>query len=151
MPDPSIVYDKTLKTAGHYSPEGQLHSFLSSILPSLFHPGGTITVNPDNTSNVNTTLQHERVHALLNSINSNGQLDQFNETNPFYKQMAAKIMTEPGGNKSQEAPAYAATGETSQMGIPPVLSKQYNDYLKNQLFKLDPNLAQQYQKLSIAQ
>jgi hypothetical protein len=148
VPNPTVVYDKSLKTAGHYSPEGMFHAFLSSMVPSLFHPGGTITINPDNTANVNTTIQHERVHALLNSINSNGTLDQLNNQNPFYKQVAAKIMTEPGGDVSQEAPAYAATGETGQMGIPPVLTKQYNDYLKNQLFKLDPNLASAYQKLS---
>lgn len=148
MADPDVKYDKSLKTAGRYDPEGTIHSWLSGLLPSIFHPGGTITVNPDNSANVNTTVQHERVHAALDSLNGNGKLQQLNASNPFYKQVAAKIVLEPNTDANIEAPALAATGESSQMGIPPILSKQYMGYLQDQLFKLDPNLGQAYSKLA---
>jgi hypothetical protein len=146
--DPEIVYDKSVKTGGRFEEEGSIHSFLSKLLPSIFKPGGTIYVNPNNTANVPTTIQHEKIHALLNTMGNSGQLQKFNDANPFYKQVAAKIGLEPNGSTNIEAPAYTATGEASQFGVPPVLSQQYNDYLRKQLFQLDPGLAGQFQKLS---
>ena len=148
MADPEVKYDKSLATAGRYDPEGMLHGWLSSILPSIFHPGGTITVNPNNTANVQRTIQHEQVHSIVDPLYDSGKLQQLNQQNPFYKQLASKIALEPGGDANIEAPPLSATGESAQMGVPPILSKQYNDYLQKQLFKLDPNLAQHYQKLS---
>jgi hypothetical protein len=148
MADPQVKYDTSLPTAGHEDDEGAFHSLLSSLFPSIFTPGPTITVNPNNTANVQRTIQHEKIHALLSNLNSKGTLDKLNDQNPYFKQIASKLVMEPGNDASTEAPAYTGTGEASQVGIPPILSKQYNDYLRNQLFKLDPNLANQFQKLS---
>ena len=144
--DPSIKYDSTLGTAGKYSSPSLIRSIASKFLP--VSGAGTITVNPNNTANVDTTIKHERVHALLDKYYNNGTLDKLNEQNPFYSKIAPMIGLEPGGDASVEAPAYTATGESKQMNIPTPLSQGYNQYLQKQLFQLDPNLATAYGKLS---
>lgn len=141
---PTVVTNTSLPTAGRYEPEGTIHSMLSSIAPGLVHPGGTIQVNPANTANLDKTIHHEKVHALLNDFNQNGTLDKLNASNPYYRQIAPKILVEPGGDPSQEAPAYTATGESSQMGIDPKVAKQYSQYLQKQLQGLDPHIAKAY-------
>jgi hypothetical protein len=145
---PAVTYNTSLPTAGKYVPEGAIHSMFSSVAPGLVHPGGSIEVNPNNTADVEKTIHHEKVHALLNNLNANGTLDKLNASNPYYKQIAPKIMLEPGGDASQEAPAYTATGESAQMGIDPKVAKQYTQYLQQQLHQVDPFVAKAYGELS---
>ena len=120
---PDVVTNSSLPTAGKYVPEGAIHSVVSSMIPGLVHPGGTIQVNPNNTANLNTTIQHEKVHALLSKYDNDGTMDKLNAANPYYPQMISKIQLEPGGDSSMEAPAYAATGEYSQFGIDPKVAQ----------------------------
>ena len=143
-----IDYDESYANAGVYHPEGFIHKIASSILPSVFPPGGSITVNPKNTADVNKVITHESVHGLLNGLDASGQLQQLNSQNPYYSKIASAITDSQGGDPSTEAPAYAATGETSQLkGVNPIISQQYRDTLLKQLLKLDPNIGKMYQQL----
>jgi hypothetical protein len=145
---PTVKTDPTLPTAGKYQDEGTLHSVMSSLMPGVFHPGGTIRVNPANTASVARTIQHEKVHALLSPLNADGTLDKLNNANPYYKSIAPKILLDPGGDASVEAPAYTATGESSQMGIDPTVAKKYTTYLQQQLQQINPSIAKSYAQLS---
>lgn len=145
---PAVTTNTSLPTAGKYTREGLVHSWFSSVAPGIVHPGGTIEVNPANTADVNKVIHHEKVHALLSDLDANGTLDKLNASNPYYSTLAGKITIEPGGSQSTEAPAYAATGETSQFGIDPSVSKKYTTYLTKQLQSVDPHIAKAYGELS---
>ena len=145
---PTVTYNTSLPTAGKYDAEGPVHKMFSSIAPGLVHPGGTIQVNPNNTADVNKVIHHEKVHALLSGFAADGTLDKLNAANPYYSKIAPKIMLDPNGSASLEAPAYTATGESSQMGIDPKVAKQYNQYLQQQLQAIDPHIAKAYGDLS---
>jgi hypothetical protein len=145
---PAVTTNTSLPTAGKWTPESPLHSLASSVLPGLIHPGGLITVNPNNTASVERTIQHEKVHALLGKLDDDGTLDKLNASNPYYQHVASKILLEPGTSASTEAPAYTATGESSQFGIDPKIAKQYNQHLQGQLKSIDPDLAKAYGALS---
>lgn len=140
--------DPTFAGAGKYSPEGPIHRIASQVAPGLFHPGGLVIVNPDHTAHLQTTIQHEKVHALLNDLDSSGTLDKLNAANPYFKQVASKLILNPTDDASTEAPAYAATGETKQSGVDPQVASQYHQYLIEQLKQIDPHTAQAYQDLS---
>ncbi len=145
---PDVKQDTSLPEAGKYSPEGPIHKLASSMAPGVFHPGGLITVNPNHTANLQTTIQHEKVHALLDSINSNGTLDKLNASNPYFPAMASKLQLTKDYDPSQEAPAYAATGEAASVGIDPDVTKNYRQHLIGQLKQIDPHTAQAYSDLS---
>lgn len=145
---PDVKTDSTLPEAGKYSPEGAIHHMASSVAPGLFHPGGLITVNPDHTANLQTTIQHEKIHALLNGLDSNGTLDKLNASNPYFPAMAKKLQLTPSYDPSQEAPAYAATGEAKSVGIDPDITTKYRQHLTQQLQQIDPHTAQAYSDLS---
>jgi hypothetical protein len=147
-PQPQVVMNPNLPTAGKYDAEGVLHHLVSSVIPGLVPGVGKIEVNPNNTASVARTVQHEKVHALLDPLNADGTLDKLNATNPYYKAVASKITLEPGGDTSTEAPAYAATGETKQFGIPDTTSQAYKAYLHNQLKSINPKVADAYRQLS---
>lgn len=145
---PDVKTDPNLPEAGKYSPESSIHRMASSVAPGLFHPGGLITVNPDHTANLQTTIQHEKVHALLNNLDSNGTLDKLNKANPYFPSMASKLQLTKDYDPSQEAPAYAATGEAKSVGIDPDVTKAYRQHLIGQLQQIDPHTAQAYSDLS---
>ena len=144
-----INYDSSEQEAGRFKSEGAIHKIASSILPSLFPPGGSISVNPNNTANVSNVIKHESVHALLDNINQSGKLDELNNQNPYYAKLKGSITPDFGGDPSTEMPAYAATGEINQLpNANPIISKQYRDTLMQQLLKLDPKLGKMYQQLA---
>lgn len=145
---PVVTMNTSLPTAGKFSPESPLHAMISSVIPGLVHPGGVISVNPNNTASVATTIHHEKVHALLNKLDNDGTLDKLNAANPYFPAVSKAIMLEPGTSASTEAPAYTATGESAQFGIDPKLAKQYNQHLQSQLKTVDPDLAKSYGALS---
>ena len=145
---PNVTMNTQLPTAGKYDPEGVMHHLISKVIPGLVHPGGSIQINPNNTADVQRILQHEKVHALLDGLNEDGTLDRLNAANPYFKSMASKILVEPGGDISTEAPAYAATGEAKQFGIDPKISTAYQTHLQKQLTTIDPKLGAAYGQLS---
>ena len=139
-----IEFTSSEENAGRYTPPSDFQQFLSKIplLGQLINSAGTIKVNPANTSDINRVVKHESVHALLNPLFQSGQLEQLNNQNPAYSPIAAKIMSSGVGDPNAEAPAYSTTGESGMIGVTNPLSSQYIDNLKQQLFKLDPKLAQ---------
>jgi hypothetical protein len=81
---------------------------------------------------------------MLNPLVESGMLPQLNSQNPSFSPIASALSAAGAGTSSTEAPAYAATGETSQIGVGNPLSSAYINHLKQQLFKLDPKLAAKY-------
>ena len=147
-PGPDVRMDTSLSAAGRYEPEGAIHKLASTMAPGLFHPGGLVLINPDHTAHFQTTIQHEKVHALLNTLNSNGTLDKLNASNPYFKQVASKLILDPTNDPSSEAPAYIATGESKQVGIDPEVANGYKQHLIQQLQTIDPHTAKAYSDLS---
>lgn len=140
-----VDYSTNLPTAGLFQSESPIHKIASAILPSVFPPGGHITINPSGTSDVGRTTRHEEIHAALDPINQSGQLDALNADNPAFTE--AQPNTDIG-EKNQEMPAYAGSGELSEVGVNPIISQAYIGKLRDQLFKLDPAMAKMYNKLS---
>jgi hypothetical protein len=144
-----IDYSNSEPEGGRFHPEGPIHKIASSIFPNIFPPGGSITVNPNNTADVSRVIKHESVHALLDPLVQSGKLDQLNAQNPSFAKLKGGITPDFGGDASTEMPAYAATGEINQLpNANPIISKQYRDTLMKQLLQLDPKLGKMYQQLA---
>lgn len=137
--------DASLGDAGKYHPESQGHKILSSLMPGIFHPGGSISINPNNITDVNKVIQHESVHALLGSQLDDGQLDKMNASNPYFSKLKPNTDV---GDLSDEMPAYAATGEWKQVGLDPNTVSNYKNYFIGQLKHANPKAAAMYQELS---
>lgn len=141
-----IYYDTNYENAGAFNPSSGI---LQNILAMLGRHKPGITINPNNTNDLRQTINHEDIHSLLSNMNENGQLENLNKVNPFYSKIASLYESKyPGKNTNSEIPALSAAGEGQTYGIPQPLTQQYNDYLRNQLFKLDPKLAAKYAQLS---
>ena len=136
-----------IPTAGRYSPPSIIDKVLSIIPYFSNRAAGTIRVNPANTNDVSGVIRHEAIHGALNNINQSGQLDSLNAQNAAYKILAARF-PRLAGEPNQEIPAYAATGETSSLGIDPSLVTPYITKLISQLQTLDPRLAEKYKELA---
>jgi len=139
-----ITFDTSLPTAGLYQTESPIHKIASAILPSLFQPGGKITINPEGTADLSKTTRHEEIHAALDKLNQSGKLDELAAQNPYYSQLKPNVDV---GDMPAEMPAYIGTADNAELGIPDILSNKYYGKLVQQLQQLDPNLAKIYQRL----
>lgn len=132
--------------AGQYTNPTDLSNLLSSlpIVKNFLNRTGNIRIDPESTSNVGRTIRHEDVHSLLHNLD----LSKLNLENPsFLPALTSTPFQKLMGNPQRELPAYTATGESSQIGIPDPLSSAYLLHLQDQLFKIDPNLAKKFQQL----
>lgn len=136
-----IYYDPSYENAGSYQPS----SMIQTIVGMLGGRKPGITINPNNTNDIRQTIKHEDVHSLLSALD----LPSLNKENPLYSRIASLYENRyPGKDTNAEVPALSTAGQSESYGIPAPLSQQYNDYLKQQLFKLDPKLGKKYQQLS---
>jgi len=115
---------------GIYNPPTKLADLISSvpILRNFLNQSGLIRVDPSK-GNVPRTTRHEEVHALLDPLMRNGQLQQLNRENPNY---FPNTLSLDKGDPNTEVPAYAATEVANPF------STAYLDELKRQFYKLDP-------------
>jgi hypothetical protein len=141
-----IKIDPNESNAGHFEPPSDFVELLNKIplLRNLLSaPSGRIVVNPANANNPNLTIQHESIHGLLNPLVESGQLEQLNKQNPAYSAIAQKLIQQGAASPqtvNTEVPAYASTGEASQLGVDVPASQAYIDKLRSQLLS-DPKLA----------
>jgi hypothetical protein len=110
--------------------------------------GPIIHVNPS--SDTPTTIHHETVHALLDSIGSN-KLAQLNQNNPAYTQALSKQLNVPVSSSdtlSDETPAYVFSNDPmlhDKDAAGPIIQPNWLDSYENkllqQLHALNPDIA----------
>jgi hypothetical protein len=110
---------------------------------------GVGTLNPNATDfNLGRDTRHEEVHALMDNLpaglfeNPTTPGSNLAQQIPGYFQIAQQLVKSRAGNMSQEVPAYAATNDPAQTGVPADWMTQYIGMLKNGLAQINPQLGQ---------
>jgi hypothetical protein len=105
----------------------------------------SITVDPFKADDIQGTIRHESIHALLDRLPNQ---DSLTTAQPGYSNIAAAVARVAGGNPAHEVPAYLGSAPNSQIpGIPDSVRNSYMGGLVQALFKLDPALARKITQL----
>ncbi len=123
-----------------------VRNLVNAFSGGLLNNKGSIKVDPSQ-GDVGLTTRHEQVHDLLQSIDrpsfwnpfQKSQLEQLNSQNPYYAAIAAKFNPK-NGDPNAEIPAYELTE-------PHPMDPRYGEFLKNQLFKIDPSMKKKAEQL----
>jgi hypothetical protein len=161
-----IIFDNASGNAGLYTHPSLLADMVANIpiIKNFINQTGTIHINPENigtrdnldNTDVGTVTRHEQIHQLLHKLYESNKLEGMNRKNPYYNSIVNSLnpnikvyMQGQGGagDPQAELPAYTATKESSRLSIPQPLAQDYVNYLQDQLFKIDPNLAKKFQQL----
>jgi hypothetical protein len=143
---------------GQYDPPspGAIIKILLSNPAILKEAGkGVITLNPNAQDfDLEKVSKHEQMHANMNEIPSKWYQAsgtggrELAQSIPGYQQIAEQLALRRGGEMPNEVPAYAATNNPDQTGIPQNWMDEYTDKLKNVISKNFPQLAQMIGVLS---